>query len=216
MSESDLQVYLNPTEFIDCDAPEIIDFVDREAGGIENSIDKAVKLYYWVRDNIRYNYYSVSLERHSFKASNILNAKEAFCIPKAILLTALARTTGIPARLGFADVRNHLATEKLLKQIKTDIFVFHGYSELYLHGKWVKATPAFNLSLCEKFKVKPLEFDGLSDSIFHPFDEEGLKHMEYLVDHGSFANLPYDMMIHAFHKAYPHFFDRVGWKWPGS
>lgn len=216
MSDSDLQVYLYPTEFIDSDATEISEFIKREVGRIENTIAKMAKLYYWVRDNIRYNYYNVSLERSSFKASNILNAKEAFCIPKAILLTALARAAGVPARLGFADVRNHLATEKLLKQIKTDIFVFHGYSELYLRGKWIKATPAFNLSLCEKFKVKPLEFDGLSDSVFHPFDEEGKKHMEYLVDHGSFADLPYEMMINAFHKAYPHFYYRDGWKWPAS
>ena len=216
MSDSDFQVYLSPTEFIDCDSTEIIDFVDKEVSGIESTIDKAVKLYYWVRDNIRYNYFSVSLERHIFRASNILSAKDAFCIPKAILLTALVRAAGIPARLGFADVRNHLATKKLLKQIKTDIFVFHGYSDLYLNGKWVKATPAFNLSLCEKFKVKPLEFDGLSDSIFHPFDEEGHKHMEYLVDHGDFADLPWEMMINAFHEAYPHFFGKDGWKWPAS
>ena len=27
----------------------------------------------------------------------------------------------------------------------TDLFVYHGYAELFLDGKWVKATPAFNV-----------------------------------------------------------------------
>ena len=62
----------------------------------------------------------------------------------------------------------------------TDLFVYHGYTDLCLDGKWVKATPAFNLALCTRFRVKPLEFDGRDDSIFHPFDEDDRRHMEYL------------------------------------
>jgi hypothetical protein len=54
----------------------------------------------------------------------------------------------------------------------------------------VKATPAFNLSLCTRFRVKPLEFDGMSDSLFHPFDEDNRRHMEYVRDRGSYADVP--------------------------
>ena len=86
----------------------------------------------------------------------------------------------------------------------SDIFVFLGYAEIFLNGKWVKATPAFNKSLCERAGILPLEFDGEHDSIFHPFDKSGKKHMEYLCDHGSFDDLPYERMIEEYDKSYPH------------
>src|SRR5574341_322846 len=64
---------------------------------------------------------------------------------------AVARVVGIPARVGYADVRNHLSTPKLRELVGGDLFVWHGYAELHLEGRWVKATPAFNLTLCERF-----------------------------------------------------------------
>jgi transglutaminase-like putative cysteine protease len=127
-------------------------------------------------------------------------------VAKAILLASLARVMGIPSRLGFADVRNHLTTERLKDMMKTDVFVFHGYTELYLDGKWVKATPTFNHDLCAKFGVIPLEFDGKNDCLLHAFDAKGQKHMEYLKDHGQFADLPVEKMLIAMRDAYPAFF----------
>jgi transglutaminase-like putative cysteine protease len=119
-------------------------------------------------------------------------------VAKAVVLAAVLRAQGIPSRLHFADVRNHLTTERLKKMMKTDTFYYHGYNDIWLDGRWIKVTPAFNLSLCEKFKVKPLDFDGVNDAIFHPFDLEGRRHMEYVTDHGSFADLPYDTIINSF------------------
>ena len=135
----------------------------------------------------------------------VLRRERDFCIPKAVLLAALARARGIPARLGFADVRNHLATPRLLQAMGTDLFIYHGYTELHLEGKWVKATPAFNLGLCEKAGVKPLEFDGRSDSVFHQYDRSGRRHMEYVRDHGSYADLPYAEILAAMREAAPLF-----------
>jgi transglutaminase-like putative cysteine protease len=137
------------------------------------------------------------------KASAALEKGESFCVPKAVLLAATARWAGIPARIGFADVRNHLSTEKLLAALGTDIFAWHGFSELFIEGQWVKATPAFNLSLCEKFGVKPLEFDGRSDSVFHEYDMAGRRHMEYVADNGTFDDLPYDLLISEYRRIYP-------------
>jgi hypothetical protein len=91
----------------------------------------------------------------------------------------------------------------------SDLFVYHGYTDLYLDGKWVKATPAFNLALCQRFRVKPLEFDGHEDSIFHPFDEDNRRHMEYLRERGTFADVPVDTIQQAFREAYPRFY-RLG------
>jgi len=192
----------------------VIEFSQSLTGGMGSDIEKGVKLYYAVRDLVRYNPYGIIFDPERFTAHWTLEKKTAFCIPKAILLAAAARAAGIPSRLGFADVRNHLATERLLELMKTDEFIFHGYTELYLEGKWVKATPAFNLALCQKFGVKPLEFNGRRDSVFHPFDVAGNRHMEYIRDHGPFADLPFNMMVRAFQKGYPHFFKENGPGWP--
>ncbi len=99
-----------------------------------------------------------------------------------------------------------IIVEELKSLLKTDLFVFHGYDEIYLGGKWVKATPAFDRELCQRFKVLPLEFDGRSDSIFHPFDAEGRKHMEYVHDYGTFDDFPHELMVSESKKYYSHLF----------
>jgi transglutaminase-like putative cysteine protease len=137
------------------------------------------------------------------RASAVLARGYGFCIAKAVLLAASARHQGIPARLGFADVRNHLTTERLRRSMGTDVFVYHGYAELLIDGAWVKATPAFNLSLCERFGVPTLDFDGVHDAVFQPFDGEGQRYMEYLRDHGRHSDLPLDELRDAFETAYP-------------
>ena len=196
--------YTEPTYYLDSNHPHILEFVEKNcASSDDTDLERAVKLYYAVRDKIRYNPYALALDKKSFKASFTLAAGEGFCVPKAILLTAVSRAAGIPARLGFGNVRNHLATERLKQMMGSDIFVFHGYSELLLNNKWVKATPAFNLSLCEKFGTMPLEFDGLSDSIFHPYDQNGQEHMEYIHDYGAFDDFPFNKMLEEWVKHYP-------------
>ena len=201
-------IYLPPTPTIDSDHSEIRRFAAETVRGLVDPIAKAVALYYAVRDLIFYDPFIKNLTKENFKASVCLQSKRSFCIPKAILLAALARAEGIPSRLGFADVTNHLSSEKLRAMMKTDIFSFHGYTELFLDGKWVKATPAFNARLCRLYKIKPLEFDGKNDSIFHPYSEDGKKYMEYIHDHGTFADMPFDQMIAAFRKHYPHWFGK--------
>jgi transglutaminase-like putative cysteine protease len=213
-SENDFQIYLQPTRFINSDSPDVIAFARSTTDHVATGIERGVKLYYAVRDMIHYSPYGIRFDPERYKASWVLRAKIGFCIQKAILLAAAARAVGIPSRLGFADVRNHLATERLKKLMRTDEFIFHGYTELYLAGKWVKATPAFNLALCKRFKVKPLEFDGRSDSIFHPFDGAGNKHMEYIRLHGQFADFPLEKMIQAFKEGYPHLYTKEGLGWP--
>ncbi len=214
MTGKDFQLYLQPTPFIDSDSPGVIEFAQSIIDHVETDVERGVKLYYVVRDMVRYRIYGISFDPGRYKASWVLREKIGFCVQKAILLAAAARAAGIPSRLGFADVRNHLATKRLIELMRTDKFVFHGYTELYLAGKWVKATPAFNLALCQRFGVKPLEFDGRHDSVFHPFDQAGSKHMEYIHDHGQFADFPLEKMIQAFKQAYPHLYRKHGPGWP--
>ena len=194
--------FLRPGRYIDSDHPAVISFSRKNAIG-KDHLARAVALYYAVRDGIRYNPFVDFSREQTFQASACLAAGEGFCVGKAALLAAGARAGGIPARIGFADVKNHLATPALRERMGTDLFVYHGYTELLLEGKWVKATPAFNLELCRRFRVKPLEFNGREDSIFHPFDEEDRRHMEYLRDHGSHADVPVAQIMQAFREAYP-------------
>lgn len=202
--------YLTPTVTIDSDHPEVIAYAAEVTRGLSSPREKAVALYLAVRDRVMYDMMVDNFSRDIFKASYCLNAKRSFCIPKAVLLAATARAQGIPARLGFADVTNHLATPKMLEMLGGDYFAFHGYTDLFIEGKWVKATPAFNARLCSFFKIKPLEFDGLSDSVFHEFSADGHKHMEYLVSHGTFADMPFGLMIETFRKHYPDWFEKNG------
>ncbi|MBI2059464.1 MAG: transglutaminase family protein [Nitrospirae bacterium] len=203
-----LDAYLSGTFYIDTDHPQVRAFAMDTVAGIQSVSERAVKLFYAVRDSIRYDPYSLRPNPECFKASTVLEAGASFCVPKAVLLAAAARVVGIPARLGFADVRNHLATKKLLDRLGSDLFIFHGFTELFLADRWVKATPTFNLALCEKFGVKALDFDGAHDSLFHAFDKEGKKFMEYVRYRGSYADVPLDEMFAEFQRAYPGFAER--------
>lgn len=187
---------------MDYDHPLVQAFIENHVCGANTSLEQAVRLYYAVRDGIRYDPYSIDMTVDGLKASTTLATGRGWCVAKAILLAACCRSLHIPAGLGFADVRNHLSTARMRELMKTDIFYWHGYASLYLDGKWVKATPAFNLGLCEKFHLKPLDFDGTDDSIYHPFDLNGNRHMEYLHDRGTFADVPIDKIISTFQREY--------------
>ncbi len=204
-----MEEYLHPTYYIDSDHPEIIVFSEQHSQSGKTDTEKAMEIYYAVRDKIRYNPYSIEPKKESMKASTILMRRYGYCVAKAVVLTACLRSQKIPARLGFADVQNHLNTERLRSLMGTDVFVYHGYTEIFLDGKWVKATPAFNLELCNNFNVKPLEFDGTKDSILHPFDKSGNLHMEYVKDHGSFSDLPWDIILAESMKQYPLYFENL-------
>ncbi len=194
--------FLAPTYYIDSDHEMIIKFVEKNSSSSDNKIEQAIQLYNAVRDQFTYIVYEIDMSREGMKASNILLAGRGFCIQKATLLAAVARAAGIPSRLGFADVKNHLTSDRLKALMKTDIFLYHGYTDLYLEDRWVKATPAFDISLCKHFNVKPLEFNGRDDSIFHESNEDGAKHMEYLRLYDELADLPYDDILKTFKANY--------------
>ncbi|MBI1942300.1 MAG: transglutaminase family protein [Betaproteobacteria bacterium] len=194
--------FLAPGRYVDSAHPAVVDFCQKNSQG-KDARERAVSLYYAVRDRIRYNPFLDFSTDAPFRASQCLVAGEGFCVGKAALLAASARVAGIAARVGFADVKNHLTTATLRARMGTDLFIYHGFTELLLEGKWIKATPAFNLALCQRFRVKPLEFDGREDSIFHPFDEEDRRHMEYLRLRGSYADVPAEEIMQAFRTTYP-------------
>jgi transglutaminase-like putative cysteine protease len=192
---------LAPTALIDSDHPAVVAFSRRATGATPT--ERAISLYYLVRDGFRYDPYRIDLSVQGLRASRVLEVGYGWCVPKAALLAAAARAAGIPARVGYADVRNHLSTARMRTLIPDDLYIWHGYTEMWLDGAWVKATPAFNLSLCERFGILPLDWDGRSDSLYHPYDREGRRHMEYVNQRGSFDDVPVAQIDSDFTALYP-------------
>jgi transglutaminase-like putative cysteine protease len=194
---------LAPTRFLDSDSDALRSWAARAAGDAQDPVVVAERLFYAVRDGIRYDPYRVSRDPAAYRASAIAQSDSNWCVPKSVLLAAAARARGIPARLGFADVVNHLTSDKLSASMGTDLFAWHGYAELWLNEHWVKLSTAFNIELCERFGVQALEFDPVRGALMHPFDRSGRRHMEYVRERGSFDDLPLEAIFATFDEVYP-------------
>jgi len=203
MIDHDILTFLRPGQFVDSDHSSIHGLANRTIFGATTAVDRAVALYYAVRDEVRYDVYVDYTDPTSFRASGVLAAGRWFCLGKAAVLTACCRAVGIPARLGYADVRNHVTSPRLKALIQSDVFLRHSFAELFLLDRWVKAAPAFDRPLCERAGLMPPEFDGRADSLFQPFDTQGRRRMEYLVWRGSFADVPFEAILSDFRLHYP-------------
>lgn len=197
-----LKSCLAETPFFDLSHPDIQSLISRLTA--DTQLGKVLQAYYLIRDEIPYNPYTFSKGEIALKASYAASQESAYCIPKSALMVAVCRAIGVPAKIGFADVKNHLSSPKLLEWLRTDLFVMHGYAQLFINNKWVKCTPVFNKGLCDKMGIHALDFDGTEDSIFHPFNADGEAHMEYITDHGTFDEMPVEMIFEASRKTYPH------------
>lgn len=207
-----LSEYLLPGQFIESNDPEIIEFAHSTIGTAQGDVARALRLFYRIRDDILYDPYLPMGDPDSYSGKVALTTGRGWCVPKSALLTACARALGIPARPGYADVKNHLTTARLRAVMGSDIFAWHSYTELFLQGKWVKATPVFNQSMCEKFGLKPLDFDGKTDSLFHAFDQAGNLHMEYIKERGTYQDVPFEEIVATFATCYK----QVNWSIDGD
>jgi len=194
--------YVSATAILDSDHPVIVEYARSATVSSRGPVETAVRLFYTVRDDIRYDPYVPFYRPEHYRSSHVLSAGRGFCISKAGLLCALARASRIPARIGFATVRNHLASRQLIEFLGSDRFVYHGYTELLLEGRWVKATPAFNAELCLRYGAAPLDFDGRRDALLQPYNSELSPFMEYLEDHGTDTDIPVDRIVAAWEHAY--------------
>lgn len=199
--------YLQSAEFIDSNHPAILKYARQSLSAGDAALAQAVDLYYRVRDGIRYTPYINYSDPEIYRASSVLQRGSGFCVSKASLLAACGRALQIPSRVGFGDVKNHMNSPRLREINNGDIMRWHAFSEFYLEGRWVKATPAFNLELCARFNIKPLDFDGRQDSIFHPYDSDNHRHMEYLQQRGSFADVPLEQILETYRTFSPKLID---------
>lgn len=192
-----------PTWFFDYRHPEIQKRLAEWLEGSDHPVERAVRLFYRVRDGWRYNPYRISFRREDWRAGSILQREEGHCLEKAILLIAFLRGAGIPARLHLAKVKNHIAVERMIEKFGNDELTPHGFVELWLGDRWLQVVPAFNCELCERIGVQPLEFDGSADAMFQQYDRRGNRFMEYLEDYGAFDDVPLDFIFENMHENYP-------------
>ena len=209
MTDSPTAATLASTTLLDSDHPAVVAFARQHAIGSTDR-ERAVALHDAVRDGFRYDPYQVDLSPGGMRASSVIERGIGWCVPKAALLAAACRAVGIPARLGYADVRNHLSTDRMRRTMQSDLFIWHGYTDIWIDGAWRKATPAFNRELCERFGLHPLAFNGHDDSIYHPYDRAGNRHMEYVNQRGSFDDMPLARIVADFERVYPR------WIHPGD
>lgn len=198
---------LRETEFLDWSAPEVGAFVELHApASLGSARERAVSLYYAVRDTLLYEIYGARFDRPSLRASSVLRRGAGLCIHKSVVYAAALRHIGVPSKLCLMDVRNHLCSPKLRQYVGGDVFHYHGLVALHLDGHWLRATPVFNARLCSLYGMAPLEFDGTADSVHHPFDQSGRRHMEIVREHGSFDDLPYTMILNGLRSQHPNIF----------
>jgi transglutaminase-like putative cysteine protease len=208
---------LAATEFLDHTGPEVAEFVARAVPDPDASpVERTVALYYAVRDGLRYEVYGADLSREGLRASQVLRTGSGMCLHKSVVYAAALRACGIASRLVLTDVRNHLSSPRLRELVGGDVFRFHCLTSVYIGQRWLRATPVFNKTLCRLYKIAPLEFDGAADSVYHPWDQQGRRHMEFLHDHGEFSDLPYDLVITGLREAHPRLFAGAHRFAPGS
>jgi transglutaminase-like putative cysteine protease len=205
--DANLDELRRSTEFLDHDTPAVRDFVRRALPeDAMTDVEQAVALYYAVRDRILYEVYGADLSRQGLRASAIVRRGAGFCVHKSILYAAAVRAAGVPSRIVLAEVRNHLASDRLRRLAGGDVFL-HCLTSIHVGGRWVKATPVFNKTLCRLYRIAPLEFDGRADSIHHPYDESGQRHMELVRTHGEFDDLPYETVVNGLRTLHPRLFE---------
>jgi transglutaminase-like putative cysteine protease len=208
MPPSDLDPYLESGEFVDSDDAGVVDFAKRVTDGAVDPVQIAVRLYYAVRDQVSYDPFYVGPEPTFFRASSCLENGRGFCVPKAALLAASARACGVPARVGYVDIRNHKAPVRFQARLDGSVFFWHGYVELYLKNSWVKSTPAFDFALSQRRRVPVLEFNGAEDSLLPEKDEHGNPWMTYMESHGVFSDVPYRTLLDVYQKRLPNWLYR--------
>jgi len=190
----ELEEYVKPTYFADSNSKEIQDSLAEILNGVKTPKEAAIKIYYFVRDEIKFATGDVGL-----KASQTLKIKKGPSLLKGSLAIAMFRGAGIPARYRLID-----ADEKkvkgivdnvsyflfpLYRKLAPDHIILHIIPQVYLNDQWLNADPLFDKGFFDGLKNKNVEVLGNVKSI----DWDGTTNIspqEYFVkkEIGTFAN----------------------------
>jgi transglutaminase-like putative cysteine protease len=182
--------YLESSKMVDWKTPIVQEQANKLIIGIQSNSERLSALFYFVRDEIKYEVVTKLFTVYDLTASTVLKKGVGFCVNKAVLLTALCRAIGLPSRLHFATIRNYTSPDSLKKIMGTDLFYYHGYSEVFLDNRWIKLTPAFDKQLLARKNLPVTEFDGQHDALLPSKTFTGEKYIEYVKDHGVHASVP--------------------------
>ncbi|MGB8958423.1 MAG: transglutaminase domain-containing protein [Candidatus Aminicenantales bacterium] len=168
--EEDLSPFLAPAKFVDSGHPAIANKAKELTAGCVSAEEKARRLFEFVRDT-----YTTD-ECPSFVASEVLTCGGNSCRQRSILLAALCRAAGIPARLHLQKVtlKNWRREDGT---VIADYIFAHGITGIYLRGRWLLYETVGN---GEKWRVwtqdearvkeMPVPFSAERDCLFRADD----------------------------------------------
>src|SRR5262245_54540274 len=131
---------LLPSPFIESDDPAIVARARAIAGQEDDPVRRAERILAWIET-------SMTPEPSATvpSAREVLRVLRGDCNEHAVLLTALARAAGVPARMVAGAVYQDGA------------FFYHAWNELWLDGRWVSADAVFHQMPVDATHVKLIE-----------------------------------------------------------
>ena len=181
---------LRPTYCIDSDAKPIVRKASELTASIRNSRDKVLRIFAFVRDEIPYNFAPDVRNRSHFKASHTLEMGNGFCMQKAALFAALCRASGIPARIGFQDIRDYMIVGDFLRLMGTNELSHHGMNAVFLNGRWVMADCTLDSGLANRKRYRLVEFDGARHALLPKTSRTGKPHFDILKQYRFYNDTP--------------------------
>jgi transglutaminase-like putative cysteine protease len=121
---AELQKYLQVTKNCQSNDPRIISLVTSITQDANNTYDKGVKIFNWVRDNLTYSFYYNT----KYGAVNTYMNKDGNCVDHSHLLIAMARAVGIPAKYMHGTCN-----------FTSGNVYGHVWAQLWVDGKWYDA-----------------------------------------------------------------------------
>ena len=209
-----MAMFMRPTFTIESEQETIVNCARNVTSDCRTESEKIKRLFYFVRDSIRYNIFMISVFEEDFKASRVLEWGKGYCVQKAVLLCALARAVGVPSRLVLARIRNHRVPPALRARLGRNEFPGHGYNQFYIDDRWVSAAATFDAALCARIGVPVVEFDGYKDATLPAKGLDGEPYIEYLEQYGYFADLPLDFITERTSKIWG--WEKRSWLRPGD
>ena len=154
---SDMEMYLEATEYIDWQQPDVLKKAQSLAAGLLTDEAVAKACFEFVRDEIKHSW-DYQMNPVTCKASDVLLHGTGYCYAKSHLLAALLRANQIPAGLCY---------QRLTISNDQPPFCLHGLNAVYLkqHG-WYRIDPRGNKEGVDAQFIPPLEqlaFPILSD-----------------------------------------------------
>jgi hypothetical protein len=176
--------YLIATRLCDCDNPWIREKAEEIVVGASNPEEKALEIFYYVRDKIRF-----SLAYSQSKASHTLKRGYGECGNKTNVQITLLRAAKIPARFRWTQVKTevlqHLIADFVYKNMPP--VASHFWCECYLDEKWVSCELLLDKILYDgmlmeglitKDQIPTIDWDGKTDLILlNPWITEDRGHL---------------------------------------